>query len=70
MVDQSDVDAAKQVYRDKPKSADGRMSGSTSYLQRMLHWTYNRASGVVETLEAEGFLTPPDRNGMRFVVEK
>lgn len=66
-LDENEIEQAKQLYRDKPKDPDGRMGGSTSYLQRRMKWGYNHAATIVEELEKRGFLSEPDRNGMRFV---
>lgn len=57
--DADDLELAKPVLRDKP---------STSYLQRRLGWTYNHASAVIETLEAQGFISKPDSAGRRQLI--
>lgn len=67
-IEPSDMEKAKQVYRDKPKDAQGRMTGSTSYLQRKMQWGYNHAAAVIEQLEADGWLTAPDHSGVRLVI--
>ena len=43
---------------------------SISYLQRKFHCGYNEASIFIEALEDEGFLSPPDKNGKRVILEK
>lgn len=64
----NEIEAAKQVFRDGPKHEDGRSKASTSYLQRKMQWTYNRAAAVIEALVAEGWVTEPDSAGRRFVL--
>jgi len=41
---------------------------SISYLQRNLEIGYNRAGKIVELLEAENIITPPDTNGIRKII--
>ena len=38
---------------------------STSYIQRKMGIGYNHAAAIMETLENEGAVTAPDRNGKR-----
>ncbi|MGE3915840.1 MAG: DNA translocase FtsK, partial [Hyphomicrobiaceae bacterium] len=45
---------------------DGK--ASTSYLQRRLGVGYNRAADLIERMESEGLVTPPDGQGRRRVV--
>ncbi|MCS7003427.1 MAG: hypothetical protein NZ518_11315, partial [Dehalococcoidia bacterium] len=47
------LDEARQIARDK-----GRLSAS--YLQRHLRIGYNRAARLIDVLEDEGVLEPPD----------
>ena len=41
---------------------------STSYIQRRLRIGYNRAAILVERMEEEGIITPPDHSGRREVI--
>jgi len=41
---------------------------STSYLQRKLRLGYNRAAILIERMEDEGVVTPPDHVGRREVI--
>lgn len=41
---------------------------STSYIQRKLRLGYNRAAILIERMEDEGIVTPPDRVGRREVI--
>lgn len=41
---------------------------STSYIQRKLRLGYNRAAVLIERMEDEGIVTPPDRVGRREVI--
>lgn len=42
---------------------------SISYIQRQLRIGYNRAASIVERMEAEGIVTPPNHQGKRELVE-
>lgn len=68
IIEPGDIDKAKAVFRDKPKGDDGKISGSTSYLQRKMQWGYNHAAAVIEHLVTEAWLTEPDHVGRRTVV--
>jgi S-DNA-T family DNA segregation ATPase FtsK/SpoIIIE len=41
---------------------------STSYLQRRMSIGYNRAADLIERMEAEGLISPPNGVGKRFVL--
>lgn len=58
-------EAAKQVFRDKPKDPDGRMGGCTSYLQRKLQCGYNHAANIMLRLEHQKFISEVDGDGKR-----
>lgn len=45
---------------------DGRIS--TSYLQRQLQIGYNRAAGLVDRMEREGVVSPPNHSGKREII--
>lgn len=59
--DAAAVEAAKQAIR-----ATGKVS--IAGLQRALRIGYNRSARIIEQLEAEGFVSPPDKTGSRTIV--
>lgn len=56
---QNDIERAKVLLREKP---------STSYLQRKMQITYNKASSIITALEEEGFISSSDSAGRRTVL--
>lgn len=42
---------------------------STSFVQRRLNIGYNRAASIMEDLEQEGFISPPDHAGKRQILQ-
>ncbi len=54
------TDAVALVLRDQ--------RASTSFVQRQLQIGYNRAARIIERMEAEGVLGPPDRTGKREIL--
>ena len=56
---EAELAAARSFLRDKP---------STSYLQRKMQITYNRACGLMTALEREGFVSLADSQGRRTVL--
>lgn len=50
------------------KSSEQIKKASTSYIQRKLRIGYNRAAILIERMEDEGVVTPPDRVGRREVI--
>jgi len=55
----NELSSARIFLREKP---------STSYLQRKMSITYNRAMRLMEALENEGFISAPDSAGCRTVL--
>ena len=51
--DTSELEQARQIFRDKKAAPDGRLSGCTSYLQRHLECSYNHGSAIMLELERE-----------------
>lgn len=56
--------AARQHLRNL-LARKGRLSGCTSYCQRMMQVGYNQAVRILDCLEAERFITEPDKAGVR-----
>ena len=52
---------AKEIMRQSGKT-------SISYLQRTLGVGFNKAAGIIESLEKEGFLSSPNSNGIREIL--
>ena len=52
---------AKEIIRQSGKT-------SISYLQRTLGVGFNKAAGIIESLEKEGFLSPPNSKGVREII--
>ncbi|MDX2082894.1 MAG: DNA translocase FtsK, partial [Rickettsiales bacterium] len=42
---------------------------SISYVQRQLRIGYNRAATLIEKMEADGIITPPNISGKRELIE-
>ncbi|WP_319498221.1 DNA translocase FtsK [uncultured Cohaesibacter sp.] len=42
---------------------------STSFVQRRLNIGYNRAASIIEDLEQEGFISPPNHVGKRQILQ-
>nr|WP_235604304.1 DNA translocase FtsK [Rhodanobacter sp. FW510-R10] len=59
--DAATLEAAKQVLL-----ATGKVSISS--LQRALRIGYNRTAQIIEALEAQAFVSPPDRTGTRTIL--
>lgn len=68
ILDKTEIEQAKQVYRGKPKEDGDLFGGSTSYLQRKMQWGYNHAAAVVEALVDEGWLSDCDTRGRRKIL--
>ncbi len=68
--DMPSVDSGDDTY-DKAISvilAEGRVS--TSFIQRQLGIGYNRAANIIERMEKEGVVSPPNRTGKREILIK
>lgn len=57
-----------ELYRQAVEIVRTDKKASTSYIQRKLRLGYNRAAMLIERMEDEGIVTPPDRVGRRTVV--
>nr|WP_275113434.1 DNA translocase FtsK [Rhodanobacter thiooxydans] len=55
------LEAAKQVLR-----STGRVS--IAGLQRAMRIGYNRSARIIEQLEAQAFVSPPDSSGVRTLI--
>lgn len=61
-------DSDDELYRQAVEIVRTDKKASTSYIQRKLRLGYNRAAVLIERMEDEGIVTPPDRVGRRAVV--
>ena len=61
-------DSDDELYRQAVEIVRTDKKASTSYIQRKLRLGYNRAAMLIERMEDEGVVTPPDRVGRRAVV--
>lgn len=61
-------DSDDELYRQAVEIVRADKKASTSYIQRKLRLGYNRAAVLIERMEDEGIVTPPDRVGRRAVV--
>lgn len=57
-----------ELYRQAVEIVRNDKKASTSYIQRKLRLGYNRAAMLIERMEDEGIVTPPDRVGRRTVI--
>ena len=66
---QKDHDDRQIAYRDLYQQAvqvvTNDKRASTSYIQRKLSIGYNRAARLIERMEQEGMVGPPDKTGKR-----
>jgi S-DNA-T family DNA segregation ATPase FtsK/SpoIIIE len=63
-----DDDAESQLYRKAIQTVAESQKASTSYLQRQLRVGYNNAARLIERMEKDGFVSPPDHVGRREVL--
>jgi S-DNA-T family DNA segregation ATPase FtsK/SpoIIIE len=63
-----EIDAAESLYDQAVAivTRDGR--ASTSYVQRRLQIGYNRAAGLIEQMEEQGVISPPNGSGKREIL--
>lgn len=57
----------EQTYRDAVTAVREADKASVSYLQRQFRLSYNAASRMIERMEREGVVSPPDSSGKRAV---
>ena len=63
-----DDDDGDALYRDAVALVLRDQRASTSFVQRQLQIGYNRAARLIERMEAEGVLGPPNRTGKREIL--
>jgi S-DNA-T family DNA segregation ATPase FtsK/SpoIIIE len=63
-----DDDSETQLYRKAVQTVAESQKASTSYLQRQLRLGYNNAARLIERMEKEGVVSPPDHVGRREVL--
>jgi S-DNA-T family DNA segregation ATPase FtsK/SpoIIIE len=61
-------DDGDALYRDAVALVLRDQRASTSFVQRQLQIGYNRAARLIERMEAEGVLGPPNRTGKREIL--
>jgi DNA segregation ATPase FtsK/SpoIIIE, S-DNA-T family len=61
-------DPEAQLYRKAVQTVAESQKASTSYLQRQLRVGYNNAARLIERMEKDGFVSPPDHVGRREVL--
>jgi S-DNA-T family DNA segregation ATPase FtsK/SpoIIIE len=63
-----EIDVAESLYDQAVAivTRDGR--ASTSYVQRRLQIGYNRAAGLIEKMEEQGVISPPNGSGKREIL--
>jgi S-DNA-T family DNA segregation ATPase FtsK/SpoIIIE len=61
-------DAETQLFRKAVQVVAESQKASTSYLQRQLRVGYNNAARLIERMEKEGVVSPPDHVGRREVL--
>jgi len=61
-------DPEAQLYRKAIQTVAESQKASTSYLQRQLRVGYNNAARLIERMEKDGFVSPPDHVGRREVL--
>lgn len=66
-IDPLNVDFDDPLYSEAKELIVGGGAISISFIQRTLEIGYNRAARMIETMEYEGFITPPDRQGKRYL---
>lgn len=53
----------------RERAVDGRITGTTSYVQRKLQCGYNRAASILDVLVERGVISEPDREGARHILK-
>lgn len=54
----------------RERAVNGRITGTTSYVQRKLQCGYNRAAAILDVLVERGVISEPDREGARHILRK
>ncbi|WP_339045634.1 FtsK/SpoIIIE family DNA translocase [Candidatus Mesenet endosymbiont of Agriotes lineatus] len=67
-VDEDDSESDK-LYRQAVSVVLEDKKASTSYIQRQLRIGYNRAANIIERMEKEGIISPPNHSGKRFLIK-
>lgn len=75
MSDQQQIDFERDITAAKMhllnmKHTKSKLTGCTSYVQRMMQIGYNRAAALLEELEKSKFITAPNNVGERFGVDQ
>ncbi|MBL6773475.1 MAG: hypothetical protein ISQ28_09820, partial [Alphaproteobacteria bacterium] len=60
-----EADADGDLYQQTVQVVTNDKRASTSYIQRKLSIGYNRAARLIERMEQEGMVGPPDKTGKR-----
>nr|WP_323732723.1 DNA translocase FtsK 4TM domain-containing protein [Candidatus Bandiella woodruffii] len=63
-------DGQEDLYQQAVKIVIAEQRPTTSYIQRRLKIGYNRAASLIEQMEQDGIITPPNTLGKREVVKK
>jgi S-DNA-T family DNA segregation ATPase FtsK/SpoIIIE len=58
----------ERLYDEAVRIVTETRRASISSVQRQLRIGYNRAARLIEHMEAEGVVSPPERNGERTVI--
>lgn len=64
-----DDNESDELYRQAVSVVLEDKKASTSYIQRQLRIGYNRAANIIERMEKEGIITPPNHSGKRFLTK-
>lgn len=67
-VDEDDSES-DELYRQAVSVVLEDKKASTSYIQRQLRIGYNRAANIIERMEKEGIISPPNHSGKRFLTK-
>jgi len=65
----SDIGGEGDIYKKAVMIVRRDKKASISYVQRQLRIGYNRAATLIEKMEQEGIITPPNISGKREIVE-